>query len=356
MSSDIYFYTFLVLSIITAIGIVIIPSKKELVSCPNLFFTMLMGLFAALCLGLYPVVVDIYTGTDRNHYALSLILMQNNPEMEFGASINDALFTLYAQFIGKYANYTGFFIVTAIIYVGNYMLAAYKLTPKYSYILVLSIIISFGFYGYGVNTIRAGFAVSFIALALAYSDSLWKMAVFSMIGIGCHYSMIIPSIALLVARYFDKTKLFFYLWFASVVISAIAGNYFENLFSSFTTDARTTYLQSEYLKEYYKSGFRIDFILYSCVPILLGYYYIYKLKFKSVFYKRIYNAYILANIVFVLLIRAAFIDRFAYLSWFMIPFILLYPLLTKRIAKTQNQKIALIILCQEVFIILMSIR
>lgn len=355
MTSAIYYNTFLAISLITAVGILLIKPKGKLVSCPNLFFTILIGLFAALCMGLLPVSIDIYTGTDRNNYALSFIWMQNDPANST-ASINDALFSTYTQFLGKYIDYTTFFIVTAIIYIGNYILAAHKLTPKYCYILVLLILTSFCFYGYGVNTIRAGFAISFVALALAYSNCLWKLIIFLLIGIGCHFSMIIPSLGLIIARYFDKTKMYFYLWFAAILASAVAGDYFENLFAAFTEDQRSSYLLSDQLKEFYNSGFRIDFILYSCVPFLLGYYYIYKLKFESTIYKLIYNAYILTNIFFVLVIRAAFVDRFAYLSWFMIPFILVYPLLTKRLVKSQNQKIALIIILQESFTYFMYLK
>jgi hypothetical protein len=43
------------------------------------------------------------------------------------------------------------------------------------------------------------------------------------------------------------------------------------------------------------------------------------------FYARLVNTYLLANAIWVLLINANFSNRFAYLSWFMMPWILLYP-------------------------------
>lgn len=43
------------------------------------------------------------------------------------------------------------------------------------------------------------------------------------------------------------------------------------------------------------------------------------------FYARLVNTYLLTNGVWVLLIHANFSNRFAYLSWFMMPWVLLYP-------------------------------
>jgi hypothetical protein len=77
----------------------------------------------------------------------------------------------------------------------------------------------------------------------------------------------------------------------------------------------------------YKVGFRWDFVLYSLIPIAAGWYYIVKQKFDDHLYKSIYSAYILANSFWLLVIRAPFSDRFAYLSWFLMPLILAYPVI-----------------------------
>jgi hypothetical protein len=42
-------------------------------------------------------------------------------------------------------------------------------------------------------------------------------------------------------------------------------------------------------------------------------------------YARLVNTYLLTNGLWVLVIHASFSNRFAYLSWFMMPWILLYP-------------------------------
>lgn len=49
------------------------------------------------------------------------------------------------------------------------------------------------------------------------------------------------------------------------------------------------------------------------------------------FYARLVNTYLLANAIWVLLIHANFSNRFAYLSWFMMPWLLLYPFVPGKI-------------------------
>ena len=91
----------------------------------------------------------------------------------------------------------------------------------------------------------------------------------------------------------------------------------------------------------YKAGFKLNFLIYSVAPIVYGLKI--KSKINSEFYNRMLSLYIVVNAVWLLVIRIAFTDRFAYLSWFLIPFIFLYPLSIQKIYKHQNAIIALII-------------
>lgn len=51
------------------------------------------------------------------------------------------------------------------------------------------------------------------------------------------------------------------------------------------------------------------------------------------FYARLVNAYLFSNAIWVLLIYANFSNRFAYLSWFMMPWLLLYPFVPGRVVR-----------------------
>ena len=62
------------------------------------------------------------------------------------------------------------------------------------------------------------------------------------------------------------------------------------------------------------------------MPILLGYYVVIKRGISDKVYLILLNTYTISNAFWVMIIRANFSNRFAYLSWFMLPIVLAYPL------------------------------
>ena len=76
-----------------------------------------------------------------------------------------------------------------------------------------------------------------------------------------------------------------------------------------------------------KMGFRIDFILYSFVPILVGWIAVLKKRIESRVYLFILNIYTFINGIWLLCIYATFTNRIAYLSWGLYPILLIYPFL-----------------------------
>lgn len=103
-------------------------------------------------------------------------------------------------------------------------------------------------------------------------------------------------------------------------------------------------------------GFRWDFLLYSAAPILLVWYLTIKHDFKDKMFNLIANTYILSNAFWIMVIRAAFSNRFASLSWFLYPLVLAYPLLRFKIWEDQDRKFGLILLAYASFTFLMYIR
>ena len=64
------------------------------------------------------------------------------------------------------------------------------------------------------------------------------------------------------------------------------------------------------------------------MPIILAWYIIFKRRIKVDFnYILLLGVYIYSNAFWVMVIRASFSNRFAYLSWFIYPLVLAYPLL-----------------------------
>lgn len=76
--------------------------------------------------------------------------------------------------------------------------------------------------------------------------------------------------------------------------------------------------------------FRWDFLLYSAMGVAVGYYFIFRRNFKDEYYHWIYNTFLVTNAFWVLVIRAAYSNRFAQISWFIMPVVLIYPFMKER--------------------------
>lgn len=326
----IYFLSYVNTTHLITLGIGIFAVLYILINRPlrkkkskTFWITLAIGILILYRLAMQPIGWG--TGGDRENYAYSIIF-SDAASLDGISGRTDPLFILLTAIIFGLSDIDGFFWGIATIYVGLYFLSAKRLAGNRQLWMFIAFILSLGFLAYGYNTIRAGLAVSFILLGITYSEKKLPVAIILMVlSLFIHMSMIIPISMFLISKFFPRPRVFFALWIISIPVSFFAGDFFNNLFTVFSDQERTQYLLGD--TEVYKIGFRIDFILYSLVPLVIGFYYIYRRKFKSALYKNIYNTYVLTNIFWILVIRSNFTDRFAYLSWFLIPVLLVYPLL-----------------------------
>ena len=297
-----------------------------------------------ILLGLYPI--EWGRGTDRANYANWLLGFKNG-YLHVDSKNGEIGYQIIQYVFSRFVNATEYMFCISFIYLTNYFIAIKRLVKKQSYWLFVATVLSMGFSAYNVNTMRAGLAISFLVLGLSIYKSKIKLIVCVLIAASIHTSMIIPGSIILLCRIYNNTRLFYGLWLLSIPVSFVAGNYFNVLFEGMGDDARTEYLTTENAN--YNVGFRIDFIIYSFIPMLVGGYYIFKKGIRDRFYEMMYNTYLLTNMFWILVIRANFSDRFAYLSWFMIPFILVYPLLVHQMNLKKNEWLGLILLGETLF-------
>ena len=103
-----------------------------------------------------------------------------------------------------------------------------------------------------------------------------------------------------------------------------------------------------------RTGFRWDFLLYSSIPVIMGYYILFVKKTFNSTYLLLLGTYILSNSFWIMVIRAQYSNRFAYLSWFLYPIVICYPMLKLRIwPKTQGSKAAVVMLGHYAFTLFM---
>jgi hypothetical protein len=142
--------------------------------------------------------------------------------------------------------------------------------------------------------------------------------------------MIMPVAAFVTTLFIRNTKYYFVLWVFCLLMALAHVTAFAHFFAGATTEHGASYLLSDGADDGTKGGFRLDFILYSAMPILVGWYVLFKKRLEvSDTYINLLNLYMCLNGVWMLCMYASYTNRIAYLSWFLYPIVLIYPFLNE---------------------------
>ena len=253
-----------------------------------------------------------------------------------------------------------FFLIIEIGYIGCTFWACKRLMPNNMWVAVLMNMASFSFYSYGINGIRNGLACAIMLVAFSYILGSKKDKLIAALLCFCayniHHSTALPILMMVVSAFVVRdTRLTLAFWVLSIFLSLTIGGAIENFFAGLGFDDRLSdYITGEeYDDQFSSTGFRFDFLLYSMMPIILGWYIVIKRGIADKNYLLLLNTYILCNAFWIMVIRSSFSNRFAYLSWFIYPMILAYPLLRLPIWNDQGKKLNWIMLANVGFTYLM---
>lgn len=253
----------------------------------------------------------------------------------------DLLFQSFTKLCSEFLDLKNYFFVIALLYTLPCYLFSKKYAGKFWFFMFFMFVGSFSFWPFGTNGLRNGLATSFFIWGLCYYDKKPVMYSFFVAAFGFHNSMIIPILAFLVATLYKNPKIYLYVWLASIPISLVAGNSLQSIFAGFYGDERAM----DYLTKTSggNNSFRWDFLLYSASAIFVGRYFIFIKKIQDKFYINLFGIYAIANAFWILVIRANFSNRFAYLSWFLMAPIIIYPMLRYRAMNNQTFYIGLML-------------
>tara|TARA_R110002051_G_scaffold304626_2_gene374080 strand:- start:2489 stop:3547 length:1059 start_codon:yes stop_codon:yes gene_type:complete len=260
----------------------------------------------------------------------------------------DIGFEYFIYYCSQLTSVEMFFFICAFIYVVPLFIACKKWFPKHYFFAFLMLVASFSFWTYGTNGIRNGMATSLFIWALSYLPKNLKAAIpIFALSLMFHKSMLLPLLALGITFIMTDTKKYYFFWLFSIFLSITMGGIWESLFASmgFGDDRLAGYLTAAAdAKKFSSTGFRYDFLLYSAAPLVLAYFYVFKKGFSDPLYKHILHTYMIANAFWIMVIRANFSNRFAYLSWFLMALVVVYPLLKEVFWHKQFKKLGIITL------------
>ena len=242
-----------------------------------------------------------------------------------------------------------YFLFVEFFYIGGMFLCSWILMRKNLWIAMLFFFTAFQTFSFGTNGIRNGMACSIelvaIALVVEHGPKRTLGFILMFLALGIHRSTMLPTVATITSVYLIKeTKWVLSFWIASIFVSLVAGSAITQFFVSLGFDDRMTEYSFEATSEYFShTGFRWDFWLYSLFPVIMIWYVTRHRKFNDVTYNTIAIVYLLCNAFWIMVIRSSFSNRFAYLSWFLYPVVMAYPLLRMNIWKDQDRRTALIL-------------
>lgn len=325
-----------------------INARKYVSPIPSLFLAIVLTFF----IGLRPQA-GIFV--DMNNY-IAWYIPHMGDYFIFDPEAENFLFdNLYSYMACSGYHWKNFFLVIAAIYYGGMWVACRKLFPRDTLVAFLACAAAFSTFSYGTNGVKAGAAASLFLIAMAYWRN-WKVFVpFLFLSLGFHHSMVMPIVAFGMAYLYRQTKHYFYAWAVCLLMAMLHVTFFQTLFAGMSDESGAGYLMSDGSEWGGKEGFRIDFVLYSAMPVLVGYWIIFKRRVRSVFYEFLLSIYLTTNAVWMLCMYANFTNRIAYLSWFMYPVVLIYPFFLDRLGPRRYKQLALVVLLHLLFTIFMHV-
>lgn len=323
MISAEYYYT-VYLTIVTILTFLVCIQGRS--DRNNFWGAFLLCIFIVLYIGLRPINGKVFV--DMGTYAK---FFHNAAWTGFNFETDNLIFDNLYNYLGSSGlNISYFFILIASIYFGCMLIACRKFFPRNVLLAFLVYLAAFSTFSYGTNGIKAGAAASIFLVALAYGKNYYISIPVALISWGFHHSMQLPVVAFILSILFKKTSWCFYFWIVCFFCSLLHITIFQTIFAGWTDEQGAGYLNIVDADFVTHKGFRIDFVLYSVCPIILGYYAIGKYRFKDKLYDILLRTYTLTNAIWLLCMYAPFNNRIAYLSWLMYPIVLIYPCMKRQ--------------------------
>ena len=294
-----------------------------------IYFLLIAALFFLVAMLLQPLTGDNHAYSLHFEYIRNLKFseMLSSISPEFGYKI---LNWLVGQVSSNYLvfSFTIFILFTTILY--KSIKNIYPSFEKY-FVLFMFILYPYSM-AYIVSGKRQGIALVFMLLALSFFNQDKKLkGTISMIMISLfHYGslIVIPFITIFVL-FKEKNifKLSILVFILSIFISFFGINelLLDNVSNYIILDPRyAVYFESEgaFKTINYEVGFRLKFVLFSSVPLIL--YLLFKDKIDEKEKKRVLNwlsVYLLLNSMYHFLSAIPFNDRFGTFSWFILPIV-----------------------------------
>lgn len=354
-STEIWLNITSIFALLYALYIIAKKDASLLRGSPMTFFSLLIISATIIYIGTRP----IYCYGDSWLYTLVFNLVQNGTWAKLPGDNTEPFFSFIEYTCIETTTASGWLFVVASFYIVGMSIAAYRWFPRHTFIAIVFLFTAFSFWGYATNGIRNGMATSIAMLGLSFFVCTRKELIIGyallIIATLTHKSCMLTIAMATAALFFKNSKLNITFWLLCIIFGLLLPDQFKSLFSWLIDDNRmAAYLNAEVSQDVFSQiGFRWDFLLYSSLPIIIGWYTLVKRKIVDKTYSFLLHTYIFSNAFWVLINTAAFSNRFAYLSWFIYPIVLIYPFCKFKFIKYQSVTLGLLLIVMTAFTFVM---
>lgn len=233
-------------------------------------------------------------------------------------------------------------IFVAIGYVFLPIAGIQKLLKQNTVYFFFLFLISPNFFLYGANGIRNGLAASIFLFSFRYYNSK-KQWIFLVLSVFMHLSMILPLFFFIVGKYFKNYKILLCIWGCLLLFSTLGINFLS--FLPFSFSRLDAYLTGGDIRPTSRVlNIPINFLVYSIFPVIVATYFILVRKKYDDFFLRLSVVYILCSCVYISAFHIKFVERFAYISEFLMPLVAIYPFFKFKVIKYREIYIALFLI------------
>lgn len=309
----------------------------------NMLAPLIVATFLTLWFGLRDHTLSMYGDSYLYDHSYKLIDPEMSGENNHIDWTSEWLFSLISVTCRKLdIPSTDYFTILSFLYIFPALWASRLFCPGRPMLAFLFIISSFSFLPFGLNGLRNGIAchLCLLAIALYLDDKRITAGIIAFLILGIHRSVMLPvaaGIAAVTVIRNPRTSLI--IWLSSILISFFFGDFLTRLIMDIGVDDRMTLYAGDSLRginHFSGTGFRWDFVIYSSIPIVFYCYVNIWKGLRDGWYNVIATIYMLSNAFWIIVIRAEFSNRFAYLSWFLMPIMLAYPLANMKVVEWQR--------------------
>lgn len=305
---------------------------------------ILFGAFTTYYLGTRGV--DI--GIDTSNYKYSFQIQE---KLDSFAIRKDPLYDLLTYIFSHFFNFKIFLTFCAFIYVFGALYGFKMIFKEQYYLPALIFFISPYFFQFGINVMRNGMAASLFLIGVGkyYKNAKFRKAfVWFLISIFIHLSMLLPLAVLLITKWIKNTKVIFTFWLLSILLALFNINILVGIISYFDIIAVRF---SGYTTTNSETSSWPNLLIFGILPVLFAVYCVIVKNYKDSFYIRLLNTYMLVHIPYIILINSTYALRVAYLAEFLMPLLLLYPVLVNPIIRAKFRRLSISTLILVVFLV-----